>query len=136
MDQALTGPASRLGEAGAIADGSAPYSKEQPAEAVEAAIGEYGGRKYYAGKAWSADHALNVRLSIPLGFAQYYITVIAGQERRTRARVALDRRQHPLDTPGNTVFLAFVAVIATAGCAALFSILLAQGFQLPGRLFL
>jgi len=135
VDQALTGPANALGRTSAVADEAAPKSKEL-APMLDVREHEHGDNNIYAGKQWSKDHPLNVRVSIPLGFGRFYLTVIAGRERRKRARLALDRRQNPLDTPANAVFFAFIAVIATAGCAALFSILLAQGLELPGRLFL
>jgi hypothetical protein len=93
-------------------------------------------RHVYAGREWSSDHPLNIRISIPLGVGRYYITLVAGKERRARARLAMDRRQNPLDTPGNLLFLAFVTIIATVGSATLFYLLLAHMFGWTGRLML
>ncbi len=80
----------------------------------------------YAGRQWRSDHPLNVRVSLPLGFGRYYITIVAGKERRTRARLAMDKRQHPLDTVGNVVFLFLIGVIATAGSMTVGYMLLAH----------
>jgi hypothetical protein len=93
-------------------------------------------RHVYAGREWSSDHPLNIRVSVPLGIGRYYITLVAGKERRARARLALDRRENPLDTPGNVLFLAFVAAIATSGSFTLLYLLLAHVFGWSGRLLL
>lgn len=90
----------------------------------------------YAGRHWTSEHPLNIRMSIPLIFGRYYITVVAGKERRARARLALDKRQHPLDTPGNVVFLFFIGLIATAGSITLAYMLLAHLMGWSGRLLL
>lgn len=88
----------------------------------------------YAGREWTSEHPLNVRMSIPLGFNRYYITVVAGKERRARARLAMDRRQHPLDTPSNALFLFLVGLIVTAGSIGLGYLVLAHIFNWSGRL--
>jgi hypothetical protein len=119
---------------------------EMPAERVEAKARRTSGssdveeslerRHVYAGREWSTDHPLNIRISVPLGIGRYYITLVAGKERRARARLALDRRQNPLDTPGNALFLAFVAIIATSGSVTLLYLLMAHVFSWSGRLML
>ncbi|MGI9418245.1 MAG: hypothetical protein ACR2RA_10460 [Geminicoccaceae bacterium] len=75
-------------------------------------------------------------MSIPLGVGRYYITLVAGKERRARARLALDRRQNPLDTTGNVVFLVFITAIATTGSLTLLYLLFAHLFGWSGRLVL
>ncbi len=55
-------------------------------------------------------HAVNLRLSIPLPFGRYYVTLVAGKERRGADRLASERRKHPLLTFGN------VAVFFGLGC--------------------
>lgn len=90
----------------------------------------------YAGREWTSEHPLNIRISLPLGFGRYYITVVAGKERRARARLATDKRQHPLDTPGNVVFLFLIGMIATAGCMTVGYMLLSHLLGWSGRLFL
>jgi hypothetical protein len=135
VDQALTGTADPLGGGVGVADEPA---KKQTVEAPTpgAAERKITGKTLYAGQEWAAEHPLNVRMSIPIGFGRYYITIVAGRERRARARLALDRRMHPLDTPTNALFMAFVAIVATAGSVALFYLLLAHGLGWSGRLFL
>lgn len=90
----------------------------------------------YAGRDWTSEHPLNIRMSIPLFFGRYYVTVVAGKERRARARLALDRRQHPLDTPSNVVFLFFIGLITTIGSLTLAYMLLAHLMGWTGRLVL
>ncbi len=55
-------------------------------------------------------HAVNLRLSIPLPFGRYYVTLVAGKERRGAGRLASERRKHPLRTLGN------LAVFYGLGC--------------------
>jgi hypothetical protein len=93
-------------------------------------------KHHYAGHEWTSEHPLNIRMSIPLIFGRYYITVVAGKERRARARLALDKRQHPLDTPGNVVFLFLIGVIAAAGSVTVGYMLLAHLLGWSGRLVL
>jgi len=109
-----------------------------PAAAADQADVEQGPdrRHVYAGREWSSNHALNIRVSVPLGVGRYYITLVAGRERRARARLALDRLQNPLDTSGNVVFLAFIATIATAGSVTLLYLAIAHLFGWSGRLVL
>lgn len=90
----------------------------------------------YAGHEWTSEHPLNIRISIPLIFGRYYITIVAGKERRARARLALDKRQHPLDTPSNVVFLFLIGIIATAGSVTVGYMLLAHLLGWSGRLLL
>lgn len=71
-------------------------------------------------RAWSSAHPINVRLSLPLLFGRYYITVVAGRERRSRARLAAEARKHPLATAGNMLFLAAIGtVVGLAGLAVI-----------------
>jgi hypothetical protein len=61
------------------------------------------------GESWDR-HPVNLRLSIPLPFGRYYVTLVAGKERRDAERLASERRKHPLLTFGN------VAVFFGLGC--------------------
>jgi hypothetical protein len=54
---------------------------------------------------WSSDHPINLRLSIPSPFGRFYLTLVAGRERRNPERRAEERRRHPLVTLGNMIFL-------------------------------
>ncbi len=67
-------------------------------------------RKAPGGEPWGNDHPVNLRFSIPLPFGRYYVTLVAGKERRGADRLASERRQHPLLTFGN------VAVFFGLGC--------------------
>ena len=61
------------------------------------------------GESWDR-HPVNLRFSIPLPFGRYYVTLVAGKERRGAERLASERRKHPLLTFGN------VAVFFGLGC--------------------
>lgn len=89
-------------------------------------------RHQYAGREWTSDHPLNLRMSVPLPFGRYYITVVAGRERRARARLSLVRRQHPLSTPGNILFLFLLGLVTIAGSLSIAYMLLSH---LSGGLF-
>ena len=73
---------------------------------------------------WSRRHPVNVRLTVPLPFlGRCYLTVVAGRERRSPERLAVERRKHPLRTAGNVIF-AF-AVGSVIGLALLTAVQLA-----------
>ena len=67
---------------------------------------------------WNSTHAVNVRLSIPLGSRRYYLTLVGGRERRNPTRRAEDRQRYPLRTAANLVFFLGLAVVVYV--AALF----------------
>lgn len=50
-------------------------------------------------------HPVNIRLSFPLVRSRYFITLVAGPERRSPERLARERRAFPLLTAGNILFL-------------------------------
>ncbi len=64
-------------------------------------------------------HAIDIRLSIPLLVRRFYLVLICGQERRSQARRAEERRRRPLATIGNAVFLTVTAALFLYGCAFL-----------------
>ena len=55
-----------------------------------------------------ARHPINLRLTL---FGLAYLVILGGRERRSRARRAVERKQHPLHTPGNIAFMAGVATV-------------------------
>ncbi len=65
---------------------------------------------------WSSGHPVNLRLTVPVPLVgRWYLTVVAGKERRSRARLTAERRKHPLRTLGNVAFaFAFGSVIGLA----------------------
>jgi hypothetical protein len=83
-------------------------------------LGEPGitNRKTPSAVPWESDHPINLRLSIPLLFKRYYVTIIAGEEHRGSDRLAAERQKHPLVTRGNLFFFALVGtLIGLAGLA-------------------
>ncbi len=74
------------------------------------------------------QHPINIRMSLPLLFGRYYVTVLAGKEGRHATRRKAERQKHPLDTAGNsTVFflVGFAAALAVLGGMML---IMAHGF--------
>ena len=61
---------------------------------------------------WTSAHPINLRLSLPLVFGRYYVTIVAGRESRGAARLAEERKKHPLTTAGNSLFLTAIIGIA------------------------
>lgn len=77
--------------------------------------------------AWG-QHPINIRMSLPLLFGRYYLTVLGGKEGRHAARRRVERQKHPLDTAVNsTVFFltGFVAALALLGGTIM---IMAHGF--------
>src|SRR3546814_20741000 len=58
---------------------------------------------------WRPLHPVDIRLSLWLPFRRLYLTVIAGREKRDRARVAELRRRHPLRRLGHLLFIGAAA---------------------------
>lgn len=81
---------------------------------------------------WASDHPVNIRLSIPLVFRRFYITIVAGTERRDRERRETERSKHQLCKLGNIVFLGYSGLIVLLAFAAM--IIGASAF-LIGQLF-
>jgi hypothetical protein len=48
---------------------------------------------------------VNIRLGIPLPFGRWFVSVLAGRERRSRERIVRDRTAQPLKTLGNAAFV-------------------------------
>ena len=86
------------------------------------------GRKTPGGEPWSNDHPVNIRLSIPLLFGRYYVTIVAGKERRSGERLASERKKHPLMKLGNLVVMAACGTIC--GLVALSMFQLATAYVL------
>lgn len=110
MQQSLTQ------DAGVIAAGES--------EAQEATPSQNAASTQSGSAAWSANHPVNLRLSIPLPFlGSYYMTLVAGKERRSQVRLAEERKKHPIATAGNLLF--FAAMGTVVGLALLYVIELA-----------
>lgn len=66
-------------------------------------------------RTWGGNHPIDFRISVWLPFLPFYVTIVAGQERRSKKRRQQDRRKHPLLTLGNMIFMGYSgAVIAIA----------------------
>ncbi len=64
--------------------------------------------------AWKR-HPVDIRVVLPTPFGRLYLALVAGRERRSAARLAVERNRHPLAGAGN---IAIVGVlIAIAGLA-------------------
>lgn len=61
-------------------------------------------------KDWSDAHPVNIRLTIPFFSRSFYVAIVAGVERRSRARRVEERRKHPLLTAGNLVVYAILGL--------------------------
>lgn len=85
-------------------------------------------------QAWGARHTINLRLSIPFGFGRYYVTIVAGPERRSEARRKAERRLHPLATFGNIALCAGCGIVVGLAGLALIQFALAFVLQQTGSL--
>ena len=63
------------------------------------------GAQQWPSREWSSDHPVNLRVSIPLPFGRYYVTLVAGKERRSAERRAAERLKHPIVKLGNIIVL-------------------------------
>jgi hypothetical protein len=68
-------------------------------------------------RVWVA-HPVDIRLSLPLPFGRYYLTLVAGPERRSTERLANDRRERPVATAANLLFF-FVGALGINALAIL-----------------
>lgn len=48
---------------------------------------------------------VSIGFSLPFLFRRMFFTIVAGPEKRSTARLALDRQHNPLWTQGNTIFM-------------------------------
>ncbi len=81
---------------------SAVDPKDSPRKLGEPGIAN---RKTPDGAPWESHHPINLRLSIPLLFKRYYVTIVAGEERRSPERRVEERQKHPIKTIGNLIVL-------------------------------
>jgi hypothetical protein len=99
-------------------------------------LGEPGitNRKTPSAVPWECDHPINLRLSIPLPFKRYYVTIVIGEERRRAERLSAERRKHPLVTRGNLFFFALVGTVIGLACLALIQFATRYFFDQTGTL--
>ncbi len=83
--------------------------------------------KTYA-RDWSR-HPLNLRVSLPLPFGRWYMTLVAGKEKRCKGRLIEEREKHPLETIPNILFLLSVGIFTTALMLIVVALVLIHGFD-------
>lgn len=72
-----------------------------------------------------ARHPADLRLSIPLFFKRYYLVLLAGEERRSKDRLAIERKRYPIATIANLGLMVVLGGCATLLGGMLFTPLLA-----------
>ena len=85
-----------------------------------------GGSAETSETAWAGEHSINVRISFPLGFGRYYLTLVAGKERRSDGRRKDERQRHPLITAGNMAFFFAIGSLVGLSLLALMNMLAAS----------
>ncbi|MFZ1027537.1 MAG: hypothetical protein WAN66_15120 [Limnoraphis robusta] len=55
---------------------------------------------------WQNNHAVNLRLTVPIPGLKFYLVLLAGRERRSGQRNQLERHKHRLWTPLNILVMA------------------------------
>ena len=66
--------------------------------------------KAASGSTWRR-YPVNIRLSLPLPGRRWFVTIVAGAERRDAERIDRERRLYRLRTPGNMLFIGIVGVL-------------------------
>ena len=82
-------------------------------------------RKSPGGEPWGNDHPINIRLGIPLLFGRYYVTIVAGKERRSGERLASEHKKHPFMKLGNLVVMAACGTICGLAALSMFQLAIA-----------
>ncbi len=72
--------------------------------------------------AHTSTFPVDLRLTLPLPGRPVFLSVVAGRERRSSARRAVERQRHPLHTVGNILFM--LTSLAGVYAIALFALLL------------
>ena len=54
---------------------------------------------------------INIRITVPILGQRFYFAIVAGKERRSKERVALERMAHPFRTKSNITFVVIGAVV-------------------------
>lgn len=108
MDKTVT---DKTGAPLASGEQAAGSRTSNPLAVPRAGTGEQGGSREWTG------HPVDIRLTIPLPFRSFYITIVAGPERRSKVRRVSERKKHPLLTVGN--LLVYMVIGGVCGLAVL-----------------
>jgi hypothetical protein len=73
-------------------------------------------------------HPLNLRVSLPLPFGRWYVTLVAGRERRGKERLIEERNKHPLDTVPNLMFLLSIGIVCSSLMLLAAALVLIHGY--------
>jgi len=60
---------------------------------------------------WLGRPPVNIRISARLPFGRYFLTILAGPERRSLERLRVERRRHPWRTRPNFLFIVVAALL-------------------------
>ncbi len=71
---------------------------------------------------WGNTHPVNIRFSVPFVRGGYYVTLVAGIERRNPGRRSQERDKHPLVTVGNGLFMLGAGTVVGLAALALIQI--------------
>jgi len=74
-------------------------------------------------KPWN-QHAIDMRVSVPIPYRPFYLTLVGDPERRSTERRNVERQKHPLLKLGNVVFIILAALLlygVTIAATLLFS---------------
>ncbi|MGI9419665.1 MAG: hypothetical protein ACR2RA_17710 [Geminicoccaceae bacterium] len=74
------------------------------------------------------QHPLNLRVTLPLPFRCWYITLVAGPEKRATERLVAEREKHPLDTLPNAMFLLSIGIVTSTLMLLVAALVLIHGF--------
>lgn len=72
-------------------------------------------------KSWS-PHPVNIRLTIPFFGRSYFLTIVAGHEKRSKERLRRQKRIFPLQRVGNILFLLGLTGLAMAAAFGLLAL--------------
>jgi len=75
----------------------------------------------FAGQAWTRS-PVNIRFSLPFINRRFYVTIVSGEEKRSRERRDSERHHYPLRTAANVFF--FVGLATAFYVAALVALAL------------
>ncbi len=105
-------------------------------QGTPAVVGEPGikDRKAPGGTPWESYHPVNIRLTIPFLKKRYYMTLVAGMERRSAQRLAEERLKHPLIKTGNVLMMAAFGIITGLAFLAVFQVASSYMLQQSGIL--